>query len=303
MDTDLLLAFRQVAAEGSLTAAARTLGYTQSAVSRQIAALEASVGARLFDRRARGVQLTEHGRRLAPHAQTVLDTLATARRELDDVDGLEIGRVRIGAFPTANAMLIPRAIAAFAALHEGVSLKLTEGTSGRQLAHLQAGEVDLAVISAFPSQRVKQRGIRLVHLLDDVMLVAVPIGHRLARRRSVRLADLADESWIAGDPGEDDRLLSPVHLDPSSQPRIDFLVREWTAKLGLVAAGLGITLVPSLAADGARGDVALVPLRRSDGAVRGVFAATSETRPRSPALEGFLTVLAAVAGESPFKGG
>lgn len=301
MDLDLLGTFRQVAAESSITAAARARGYSQSAVSRQIAALEASLGARLFERRARGVQLTEHGRCLLPHAEAMLDRAAVARRELDDLDGLKGGRLRIGAFPTANAVLIPRAMAALAAEHPDVSLSLTEGTSGRQVAYLQAGEIDVAVISAFPAQRRQLEHARLLHLLDDSMLVALPLGHRLSGRRSIRLAELAEESWIAGDPGEDDRLLNPVQLQPPSQPRVDFIVREWTAKLGLVAAGLGITLVPALAAEAARGDVALVPLHPFDGPARHVFAATREKPARSPALEAFLMVLSRVAGEMQMR--
>lgn len=256
----------------------RSFGYTQSAVSRQISALEASIGARLFDRRPRGVRLTEHGHCLLPHAESLLERLDAAQRDLAGLNNLENGRLRVGAFPTANATLVPHALAEFGRTYPNISLSLVEGTTPRQLAWLEAGDVDVAVLSAFPDQRFSRARIRLVHLMDDTMLVAVPRSHRLARRRRLRLAELARESWIAGDSRENDRLLGPVRLRPDYEPLIDFVVPEWTAKLGFVAAGLGITLVPSLAARAAPVDVALVALHPDERYFR-----TSTPRPPSSA--------------------
>jgi DNA-binding transcriptional LysR family regulator len=291
MDTSLLRTFHQVASQGSITAAAHRLGYTQSAVSRQIAALEASIGALLFDRVARGVRLTEHGRSLLPHAESLLERLDEARRDLDALGLLERGRVRVGAFPTAVAALIPRAMAAFEAEHPKVSLSLVEGTTGRQLDRVRAGDVDVAVVSAFPDHRLDVDQVDLVHLLDDAMLVAFPRSHRLARRRSVRLAELVDESWIAADTSDDDSLLGPASLRLADQHRVDFVASGWTAKLGLVAAGLGITLVPSLAAHAARPDIALVRLNPDEGPPRSVYAATLKGVTRAPATDAFIHVL------------
>ncbi len=297
MDTGLLRTFHHVARHGSITAAARALGYTQSAVSRQISALEASFGARLFDRRARGVELTEHGRCLLPHAETLLDRLDAARRDLVALDQLERGRLRVGAFPTANAVLIPRAMARFGAEHPNVALSLVEGTTRHQLARLEAGEVDLAVVSAFPDQRLDGERFQLTHLLDDVMLVAFPRSHRLARRRRVRLAELGRESWIAAETSDDSRSLGPDRLRPGPEPKVDFVVGEWTAKLGLVAAGLGVTLVPSLAAEAARADVALASLHPEESPPRGVYAVTLAGRTNPPATDAFMTVLLETAGD------
>jgi DNA-binding transcriptional LysR family regulator len=292
MDPVLLRTFREVAVQGSITAAARSLGYTQSAVSRQIATLEVAIGARLLDRRARGVELTEHGRRLLPHADGVLHRIEAAERELRALDRLETGRLRVGAFPTANAVLIPLAMAAFSAEHPNVSLALIEGTTRRQLAHLETGDVDLALVSAFPDQSLDTDRYELVHLLDDTMLIALPPSHRLAGRDQVRFAQLADESWIAGNPGGDDRTLSPLRLQPVPADRIDFVVAEWTAKLGLVAAGLGITLVPSIARAATRADVTLVPVHPGDAPPRRLYAATAKGRTHSPAVTAFVELLA-----------
>jgi DNA-binding transcriptional LysR family regulator len=292
MDILLLRTFSEVARHGSITGAARALGYTQSAVSRQVATLEANSGARLLDRRARGVELTEHGRTLLPHAEALLARLEAARHDLEAVGRLDGGHLRIGAFPTANAALIPLAMADFASTHPSVSLSLIEGSTRRQLGGLEAADVDLAVISAFPAQSLHSERFELTHLLDDVMLVALPPSHRLAGRESLRLVELAGESWIAAGASDDSRALSPLRLEPESEPRIDFVVGEWTAKLGLVAAGLGITLVPSLAAAAIRADIALVSLRADERSRRRVYAATARGRTRPPAAEAFTEILA-----------
>jgi DNA-binding transcriptional LysR family regulator len=295
MDVQQLRTFHRVAQRGSVTAAAQELGYTQSAVSRQIAALEASIDARLFDRRARGVRLTEHGQCLLPHAESLLERLDAARRDLAALDNLERGRLRVGAFATANAALIPRALAAFRRQHPSISLSLVEGSTHRQLAWLEAGEVDVAVVSAFPDQRVGDDRINLVRLLDDPMLVAVPRSHHLARRRRLRLRELVHETWIAADSRENDRLLGPERLRTEYEPVVDFVVREWTAKLGFVAAGLGITLVPSLAARAAPADVALVALHPEERSFRRIYAAGTKGRVRSPAADAFLAILRDIA--------
>jgi DNA-binding transcriptional LysR family regulator len=295
MDAAQLQTFVQVARRGSITAAADELGYTQSAVSRQVAALEASIGAPLFDRRARGVDLTAHGQLLLPHAESLLERLEATRRALRDLDQVAGGHVRVGAFPTANALLIPQSLAAFRRAHPEVALSLVEGSTHHQLARLDAGDIDIAVVSAFPDQRLSNRRVTLSRLLDDRMLVALPRAHPLARRRRLRLAELAAESWIAGAADVEDRLLDPNRLQPDFEPTLNFVVREWTAKLGLVAAGLGITLVPSLAARAVRADIALVALHPDGRAARTVYAATARGRARSPAARAFLTVLRAQA--------
>ena len=301
MDSGLLRTFLAVVREGSITGAAASLGYSQSSVSRQIGSLEAETGATLFARRARGVELTEYGRALVPYAESVLRLVGEGMAELRALDRVEAGRLRLGAFPTANAALMPRAIAAFSHAYPGVTVTLREGTSNRQLSTLDLGDIDLAVISAFPAQPLDTERFDLTHLLDDDMLVAFPPGHQLAHRRSVDLEELAGERWIAADIRDDDRLLSPVQLLPSLESDVAFVVREWTAKLGLVAAGLGITLVPSLAACAARPDVHLAWLASGAQQCRRVYAATSRHRPPSPALTRFVDLLRAEAGSLPAR--
>jgi DNA-binding transcriptional LysR family regulator len=297
MDTGLLLTFREVAARGSFTEAGQALQYTQSAVSRQIAALENEVGATLFDRvPRRGVRLTDAGRALLPHAETVLERLGSAQAEIAALGRLEAGQLRVGAFPTANAELMPRALAAFRARHPAIAPSLTEGTSPRQLARLVAGDLHLALVSADARLPLEPERVDLAHLLDEPMLVALPRSHRYAARRSLRLSELATESWIVGDPTVQDplRTLAP---DLVERGRIEFVAREWTAKQGLVAAGFGVTLVPALAVSTVRRGVALVALHGDDAPARAVYLATPKNVATPPAVDAFIPILRQVVAD------
>ncbi|MEH1126442.1 LysR family transcriptional regulator [Micromonospora sp. CPCC 206061] len=290
MQIQSLEVFQAVARHGSITVAARALRYTQSAVSRQIAALEAETGTRLFDRLPRGVALTEEGRCLLGHADAVLDRLATAQRDLAALRGLGAGRLRVGAFPTAVAALVPRALSAFRAGHPDVALSLVEGRTPRLLERLAEGDADVAVVSAPPDQPLDDGRFALRHLLDERLLVAVPRTHRLARRRTVRLAELTDESFVVGSATAEETLLRAT-LPSGFQPRIDIVAAEWTGKLGCVAAGLGVALVPALAIRATPADLALLRLHRDDATVRQVFAATLAGRRTPPAVAPFVDML------------
>lgn len=294
---ELLEVFRVVARHGSITSAARALGYTQSAVSRQIAALETEMGAQLLDRLPRGVALTEDGRCLLPHAEAMLDRLVTARRDLDALHGMSAGRLRVGAFPTAVAALVPRAMAAFRESHPAVTLTLVEGRTPVLLELLLSGDADVAVVSAPPDHPLDSGRFDLHHLLDEHLLVAVPRGHRLARRRTVRLAELAEDSFIVGSATAEDTLMR-ASLRPGFQPRVDIVAADWTGKLGCVAAGLGVALIPALAIRAAPADIALLRLHGRDASTRRIFAATSVGRSHPPAVEELIANLDAAARRS-----
>ncbi|MER6302466.1 LysR family transcriptional regulator [Kitasatospora sp. NPDC001539] len=319
MDMAWLDVFRTVAHLGSFTAAGERLGFTQSAISRQIATLESELGTPLFDRLARGVRLTEHGRTLLPHAEALLERLDTTRRDLAALTDLSAGRLRVGAFDSANAELVPRALAAFNAAHPQVEIGLTEGLSARLLDQLADGAIDLAVLAApttapFPASGAAPapgaapgagpvpetawdtEQFDLRPLMDDLVLVALPRTHRLARRRRLRLAELAGEPWIAARRDPESTLLAAC-LHSGFKPRIEYTVGAWTAKLGLVAAGMGPTLIPSLAARAARPDIALVPLHPHDTPVRRVHTATRRGQRPAPAVTAFLRHLREQARE------
>ncbi|MBV9449672.1 MAG: LysR family transcriptional regulator [Streptosporangiaceae bacterium] len=313
VDTELLRVFRDVAQHGSFTAAARGLGYTQSAVSRQISVLENEFGAPLFDRLARGVRLTESGRSLLPHAEAVLQRVAVAAADIQALRHLDHGRLRVGAFPTADAALVPRAVAAFRQAHPGVELMFAEGFVRDLVVRVSEGGLDVAVVTSTVTGLVE--GLELRHVMDDQMFVAVHPSHPAASRDVIRLADLAEDDWIAGSsrleetlfaaaegPGQSNTAAEgPGQSDATGgtpfRPRIRYVIREWVAKQGFVAAGLGVTLIPSLAMGSARPDVVLVPLHPDDSPIRKVYAATPAAITPPAALASFLGFLDDAAAE------
>ncbi len=281
VDTQLLKTFRAVAETGSISRAAARLGYTQSAVSRQIGVLETTLGRALLDRLPRGVALTEAGQALLPHAQAVLERLDAAGLELEDLDQLRRGRLRVGAFATAISTLVPQALARFRSQHPQVTTTLTEGRTPELLRRLDAGEADVVVVSTAEGHNLHEPRYQLHHLLDEPMMLAVPRNHRLARRRTVRLAEFTGEVFVVGSRTDDQSFLQ-ARLPADSPPRADIVVTGWNAKWGCVAAGLGVALVPSLAVRGTPGDIALLRLHRQDEAVRQVFAAVRAGRTIAP---------------------
>jgi DNA-binding transcriptional LysR family regulator len=281
-----LQVLRAVADRGSFTAAGKQLGYTQSAISRQVAALETAAGAALFRRGAGGTQLTDAGRVLLGHAIDVLERLDGAQREVDALHEVPRGRLRVGAFATAVSALVPRALASFRETHPGVAVTLREGNTPAQLRRVANGGVDVAVVSAVAAVD----GVRLEPLLDDPLLLAVARTHPLAGRRSVALDALSDERWISASTDPDETLLGTPQA-AGWEPRVAFIARGWTAKFGLVAAGLGVTLVPGLAVAALPADIALVRVRADPPVARRVVLASREGGAGAPHLDAFLDTL------------
>jgi DNA-binding transcriptional LysR family regulator len=283
---------REVARLGSFSAAADRLGYTQSAVSRQVAGAEQVVGRTLFVRHARGVRPTTAGRVVARRAEAVLIELEAARQEIEDLGAEPAGRVRVGAFSTALAALVPRALNALAERRPQAEVIIREGSSEGLLGRVASRRLDLAVVT--PPARPPE-DVRLTTLLEDPLLVAVAGGHPLAGRRSVAPDELARERWIAGSADPSSTLLG-AWTGSRWQPRIGHVAREWTAKLGLVAAGRGVTVVPGLAAPAVPPTLSLVRLDHPR-AIRVTAAATPAGGSPSPLAAELIEALRDVAGE------
>jgi len=231
----------ETAQSGSFTAAARALGYTQSAVSRQVAALESTAGRPLFERRRDGVVLTPAGARLLRCAARVLDELHAAARDVAAPDSS--GPVRLGAFATAVAGLVPPALAT---LPPDLVVTVREGTTPTLTRALRAGTLDLAVLAQTPPFRppdAESPSLSLTVLAEREMVVAVGSRHPFAGRRAVEVSELAGQVWVAG--GAD----APLGVWPglAERPDVRYVVRDWWAKLQIVAAGLAITTLPPVA--------------------------------------------------------
>jgi DNA-binding transcriptional LysR family regulator len=303
LDVKQLRVLKSVAEHGSFSAAAEALSYTQPAISQQIAALEKATGATLVDRTSRGVFLTDAGRALVDHAQVVLARLAAAEAELDAIAGVRGGRVRLAAFPTAGASVLPPAIARFTQRHPDVDLTFIEKEPEDSIQMLRSGELEVAVVFEFhdlsqPEWDRLYGGVELHHLVEDPMYVALPSGHPLSHKPRVRLADLSDETWIQdGDPRNlCGRLHQSACLAAGFEPRIAFRSDDYNVVQGLVAAGVGVSLLPSLALANMREDIVIRSLGKRAPARR-IAAATPIGRYRSPATDAMLEILHDVAGD------
>jgi DNA-binding transcriptional LysR family regulator len=297
LDSRRLRLLLEIARRGSVTAAAAALDYTPSAVSQQIRTLEREVGTALLDRRGRAVVLTEPGRALARHAERIVDALGAAEAEVEAIAGLRAGVLRLGWFSTAGATLVPRAIRRFRDLHRGVELVLDEGDPEECIALLREGELDLAVVYEFPLEAALPADLRMHHLLDDALHVALPPGHRLAGRRRLELSELAGDPWIQGvRKGSTVTTLPKACRAAGFDPHIAFRTDDPMAWQGLVAAGIGVAVVPSLALPTARGDITVRELD-APALVRRVSGALPPGRYTPPAASAMVEILSGVAAD------
>lgn len=282
----------QVAATGSFTRAAELLGYTQSAVSRQVAAMEAAAGAPVFDRRRRGVALTPAGQVLVRRATEILAGMAATEVELAGLRDRLAGRLTVGAYPTAAMALVPRAMAQVTAGHPGLAVVLEEASTPALLRRLRTGRLDVAVVGVghgLPDYDLDE--LRLTTVLQGDLLVVVPDTHPFADRDGITVQDLVQESWIAGDgaAGEPQFGAWPTLPDP----HIAHTARSWSTRLGLVAAGLGITVIPGQAVPALPAGVRAVAVTDSHWPGR---ASVAVTRPHPSAqAEAMVTALRELA--------
>ncbi|MFC9436438.1 LysR family transcriptional regulator [Nocardia sp. NPDC057030] len=257
-----LRVFRAVAEQGTFTAAAGSLGYTQSAVSRQIASIEKLAGAELLERHREGVKLTAAGHLVLRRATAVLDQIDATARELSGLPA-QAATVRVGWFPSAGAALLPKAIAALRRTHPGITVLSREGSTPALVRALRAGSVDLALLGSAPPFRAPdtESPTLVLHTLTERSLcIALPIAHPLARGDYIDVADLHGQQWIAGPNTSDDRLMG-VWPGLDERPEIAHTARDWLAKLQLVAAGCGLTTIPAVLAPAVLPGVRVLPVR------------------------------------------
>ena len=292
-----LRVLREVAHRGSISAAASALDYTQSALSQQIAALEAETGLALLERHPRGVTLTAAGQTLVGHAEGILAQLEAAEEALQAISGLHGGRLRMASFPSAGATLMPQAIAEFRAAYPEVELSLAEGEPEEVATRLRGGELDLALLFEFDGQSLDAGRAARVALLEDPMFLALPREHRLATRERLRLADLSGEAWVqTSQESNCSRHVVRCCHAAGFEPNVAFESDDYQTVQGLVAAGVGVALIPRMALAAPREDIAVRSL--VDGPVRSVIAATPPSARLVPAAGAMLGILEALAGET-----
>ncbi|MFD5319734.1 LysR family transcriptional regulator [Streptomyces sp. NPDC127098] len=290
LDLTRLRVLVAVAREGSVTAAAEALHYAQPSVSHHLAKLEAEVGVVLIRRAGRGVILTEAGRLLAARAEEILGQVESARAELAAHAGLRVGRVRLAAFPSALATLVPAAAARLAAEHPGIELALTEAEPPEALTALRNADVDAALIFEHDDPvRGDRRNTTVTPLLDEPLYLVTARGGSWPGPRS-ELGTHAEQSWIAGCERCREHLVS-VCERAGFTPRITFETDDHVAVQALVAAGLGVSVLPGLALQAHRN--AGVVTDRLPGDRRRVSVAIYGAPPAARPVRAFLDVLEA----------
>ncbi|MFE1869360.1 LysR family transcriptional regulator [Streptomyces sp. NPDC059496] len=245
-DENRLRVFAAIAREGSVTAAAAALHYAQPSVSHHLAKLEAEAGVPLVQRAGRGIRLTEAGRLLADRAEEILGRIDSARTELAAHAGLSAGRVRLAAFPSALATLVPTVAAAFGVAYPDIELALTEAEPPEALAALRRGEADVAFTfhhgDGPPGGR---EGHTVTPILHEPVYVVSRAGASWAGPRT-DLDTYRGQRWIAGCERCRTHLLTACGKRGFT-PTIAFETDDYVAAQALVAAGLGVSTLPGLA--------------------------------------------------------
>jgi DNA-binding transcriptional LysR family regulator len=277
-----------VAREGSVTAAAESLHYAQPSVSHHLAKLEAEVGVPLLQRMGRGIRLTEAGRLLVERAESILQQVESAQLELAELAGLRTGRVRLASFPSALATLVPPAVAKIAEAHPGVQLTLIEAEPPDALSALRTNDVDVALIFEHGVPPVAdRRDTTMIPLLEEPLYMVTPAAKTWDGPRA-RLDTYARERWIAGCERCREHLVASCEQSGFT-PNVDFDTDDYVAVQALVAAGLGVSLLPGLTLVANRQDgVRLDPV---EGLRRHVVAAVYGKPPASAPAQLLLDAL------------
>jgi DNA-binding transcriptional LysR family regulator len=297
LDVRRMRVLREVAAQGSFSAAAEALSFTQSAVSQQVAALEREAATKLVERGARGIRLTPAGEALVSHADAILARLDDAEQELAAIAGLRGGRVRVASFQSAGATLVPRALAEFHRRHREVELSASTAELAESRELLRSGEIDLAIVMDFEAKPLVYPDLDTEHLLNDQYYVALPSSHPFADKSRVALTDLSDEDWINSCPGTScDEVVVGACRAAGFDPRVVVECDENDQMQAFVAGGLGVALWPQLALAHVRPGVVVKPVAGAQ-VERRVHAATLSGAYRSSATEAMLAILRETAEE------
>ncbi|MEV6967739.1 LysR family transcriptional regulator [Hamadaea sp. NPDC051192] len=289
LDVRRMQILREVVDSGSVTAAATRLGYTPSAVSQQVAALERQAGIALLERIGRGVRPTAAGRLLTERASAIDQQVAAAEMELAELRAGRGGRLSVRYFATAGAGLVAPAVARLHRDRPGIGLDLRLSDPGDPLPEVAQGQADLAVVVGRPGD--VPDGVHLVHLLDDAYHLVVPKDHRLAAQRVAELATVAGERFVGSEPPGPclDAMLTGCAA-AGFVPEFAVPSEDYATAQGFVAAGLGIALIPEMGLRRRDPGVAVLRLRTPQP-VRAVYAAVRRSSLGQPAIELLLGAL------------
>jgi LysR family transcriptional regulator, hydrogen peroxide-inducible genes activator len=285
METHQLRYFLAVAQTGRFTQAAKQCNVSQPSLSIQIAKLENELGGLLFDRTRKGGKLTARGEIFLPRAKTILEEMESAREDAKAISGLFMGKVSLGCMPTTGAHLLPPILTAFRKAHPKVQIHLKEESSPGLAHNLEQGEVELALVDDAGLRPALERQV----LLTEGLFLAFPVRHPLAKQKGLSLRQVAEEPFILMKPGHGFRQITLELFHKAGQePKVVFESDGIETVQALVAAGLGISLVPRMVANFP--GVAYVELSKPQ-AFRTLYLAWRKRAKLSPAAEALKKVI------------
>jgi len=300
LDLQTVRIVRAIAETGSITAAARSLGYSQPAISQHLQRAESRLELPLVTRVGRSVRLTEAGTLLARHAIAITSAIDAAEGDLADLAGLRTGTVRLAAFPTASSTIVPRLLAALAETQPGIRVTYIETEPPEAVQMLREGGIDLAITFSYPGDRAdtyrdSPSGLTMEPLFTEETVVVIPAAHPLAGSDVVDVASLAGERWIAGCPRCRGHLLAVCEV-AGFEPSIGFETDNASAVLGMVASGLGVALLPRLALATATTPAGAVIRPHSPRSARSIQLLAGAGAGRVPSLAATSAVLRGLDG-------
>jgi DNA-binding transcriptional LysR family regulator len=278
---DLLL---DIADAGTLTGGAARSLMGASAASQRIAKLEAAVGQPLLERLPRGIRVTEAGQVLVDRTRIIRRELRSATGELEAIRGLERGEVRLGSFPTVSASVLSDALKIAAARWPAVKVVVHSALRPSLLDMLQEGDIEMALLWSYPWTEEAEKSLDLRPIMDDETLLLVAADSPL--RDGVRLSDLVDEPWITrGNEHPASDVLRRSAPAMGSTPRVVYRANDYLEVQAMVAAGVGVAMVPRIALDHHRPDVKALAFHPQDRVPsRIVYLATLARRAYTPAM-------------------
>ena len=287
-----LLVLQELNRQGTVNAAAAALHLTPSAVSQQLAALSRELGCQITEKEGRNLRITSAGQLLLGHADEISAKLEALKSDLERHHLGEVGLVRIGAFQTAAKRIVVPACAALALTHSRLEVNISQVDAPRSFQDLIAGRLDIALSVEYVGSppRTDPRFSR-IELMQDEFRALLPAGHRYAKKTRLELRDLRDEPWIGSITG------SPCHFVTMAAcaaagfaPQVRHEIDDWAITIELVAAGLGVGLIPTLAQPAPRSDIAIVPLSGRPAA-RNIVAFTRRGTEESPTIARVITAM------------
>ena len=300
IDVRRLRVLQELDRHATVTAAASSLHLSPSAVSQQLALLAREVGCPVVERDGRNVRLTPAARVLLDHAGELFARLESLDADLQHHRAGDVGVVGVAAFQTAARSIVVPAASALARTRPRLEIHVVQMDAPRAFEEVAAGRLDIAVsVEYLNSPPNTDLRFARVPLLRDEFQALVPAGHPCASLGRVRIADLSEDPWVGSLPG------SPCHFVITAacaaagfSPRFCHQVDDWAIVVDLVAAGMGVALIPNLAHPPARDDVVILPLS-PPSAARNIFAVTRRGTEEAPTIGAVLEAMTSASASLP----